>query len=333
MDPTGRTALGRGSLSVTRLGLGLAPVGGLYRAIGDVRAAAIVDRAWQQGLRLYDTAPLYGYGLSERRAGSALAGRHRDEFVFATKVGRLLVPGTEADPLWPEAPPEVKPHFDFSAAAVRRSIEESLERLGLDRVDILHLHDPDDHFGPALAEAYPALAELRAAGIIGAVGAGMNQAPMLARFIREAPAPGLDCVLLAGRYTLLDQSGLADLLPLCAERRVGVIIGGVFNSGLLADPDAGAHYDYAPAAQPLLDKTFALREVCRRYEVPLRAAALQFPFAHPAVTSVLVGADSPGQVDDAVAMAGHDIPGELWTALKAEGLLAEDAPTPEGAPR
>lgn len=345
MDPTGRVALGHSGVTVTRLGLGLAPIGGLYKVVGDSAAVAAVDRAWQHGLRLFDTAPLYGYGLSERRIGAAIAGRNRDDLVLSTKVGRLLVPSGEGGPaeqreLWPEAPPEVVPRFDFSARAVRRSLEESLERLGLDHVDIVHIHDPDDHFGPALAEAYPALAELRAEGAIRAVGVGMNQAPMLARFIRETSAtpgarrspadPGLDCVLLAGRYTLLDQSGLDDLLPLCAERGVGVIIGGVFNSGLLADPVPGARYNYAPAPQHLLDKAYALQRVCQRYDVPLRAAAVQFPFAHPAVTTVLVGADSAAQVDDAVAMATHEIPDELWAALKAEGLLAEAAPTPVG---
>jgi len=347
MDPTGRVALGRTEVTLTRLGLGLAPVGGLYRAVGDAPAVAAVDRAWQHGLRLFDTAPLYGYGRSERRAGAALAGRDRDGFVLATKVGRLLVPSGDGEPaeqrsLWPEAPPEVVPRFDFSARAVRRSLEESLDRLGLDRVDILHIHDPDHHFGPALAEAYPALAQLRAEGVIRAVGVGMNQAPMLARLIRETAPPGarqstaaagLDCVLLAGRYTLLDQSGLDDLLPLCAERGVGVIIGGVFNSGILADPAAGARYNYAPAPQRLLDKAYALRRVCQRYDVPLRAAAVQFPLAHPAVTTVLVGADSPAQVDDAVAMATHEIPDGLWEALTAEGLLAEAAPTPARAHR
>jgi D-threo-aldose 1-dehydrogenase len=333
MDPTDRVPLGRSPLTVTRLGLGLAPLGGLYTPVGDAQAAATVDRAWGHGLRLFDTAPLYGYGRSERRTGAALAARPRAELVLSTKVGRLLDPGEYPDPVWPEATPGVVPQFDFSAPAVLRSLRESLDRLGLDRVDLLHLHDPDDHFGPALAQAYPALARLRAAGTVGAVGAGMNQAPMLARFIRELPPPGLDCVLLAGRYTLLDQSGLDDLLPLCVEHGVAVIIGGVFNSGLLAEPVTGATYNYAPASQPLLDKALALQRVCGRYGVPLRAAAVQFPFAHPAVATVLVGARSPAEVDDAVAMVGHEIPDGLWTALKDEGLVAAAAPTPRGAYR
>jgi D-threo-aldose 1-dehydrogenase len=329
VDPTARTRLGRTALSVTRLGLGLAPIGGLYRSVGDATAAATVERAWESGLRLFDTAPLYGHGLSERRAGATLRSRPRDEFVLSTKVGRLLVPGhADPPPMWPEAPPGVEPRFDFSAAAVRRSLAESRERLGLDRVDIALLHDPDDHYEWALKQAYPALAELRERGVIGAVGAGMNQAPMLARLVRETAEPGLDCVLLAGRYTLLDQSGLDELLPLCADRGVAVIAGGVYNSGLLAAPKAGAPYDYGPAAADLLDRALTLRRVCERHGVPLRAAAIQFPAAHPAITAVIVGAASPAEVDDALAMFRYPVPGRLWSALKAEGLLRPDAVTP-----
>src|SRR6266545_1260238 len=282
MDSTALVRLGRSDLMVTRLGIGLAPIGGLYRPVGDEQGEATVDRAWERGLRLFDTAPLYGYGLSERRTGRALAKRPRDEFVLATKVGRLLEPGgADTQDIWPEASTTgVAPRFDFSYAAVRKSLDESLARLDMDRVDVLHIHDPDDHFDEALAGTYRALVELRAAGTIGAISAGMNQAPMLARFVREAGEPGFDCFMLAGRYTLLDQSGLDKLLPLCAERGIGV-----------------------------------------------RAAGIQFPLGHPAVTTVVIGARSPEQLDDNVEMFEHPIPEALWADLKSKGLLPEHVPT------
>jgi D-threo-aldose 1-dehydrogenase len=334
MDPAARVRLGRTGLTVTRLGLGLAPLGGLYQPSGDGTALATVDRAWKWGLRFFDTAPLYGHGLSERRVGAALASRPREEYVLATKVGRVLVPrnagdaGGAEDDLWPEAPPGIVPRFDFSASGVRRSHADSLSRLGLDRVDVLHLHDPDDHYEEALRQAYPELARLREAGRIGAVGCGMNQAEMPARLVREAPAPGLDCLLLAGRYTLLDQSGLVDLLPLCAERGVAVIAAGVYNSGLLADPAPGAPYNYRAAPPDLVERALALHAECERHGVPLRAAAIQFPLGHAAVTTVVVGANSPAQVEDAVAMFRYEIPPGLWSGLKSAGLLPDQVPTP-----
>jgi D-threo-aldose 1-dehydrogenase len=331
MRATEPVTLGRTDLVVTRLGLGLAPIGGLYEPVGDSRAVATVDRAWQQGLRLFDTAPLYGYGLSERRVGAALAERPRDGYVLSTKVGRLLEPdGPDTDDVWAEVDAGVAPRFDFSYPAVRASLSASLERLGLDRVDVLHIHDPDHHFDAALTGAYRALADLREAGVIGAVGAGMNQAPMLARFAREADDPGFDCFLLAGRYTLLDQSGLDDLLPLCARRGIAVLAGGVYNSGLLADPTPGTTYDYAPAPAPVLAKALAIRAVCDRYGVPLPAAAIQFPLGHPAVTSVVIGARSPEQVDENIALFEYPIPAALWADLRSEGLLPDHVPTPEG---
>ncbi|MEV7228064.1 aldo/keto reductase [Polymorphospora sp. NPDC051019] len=325
MRATDRVRLGHTDVRVTRLGLGLAPIGGLFTPVGDDVARATVDTAWEHGLRLFDTAPLYGAGRSERRAGAALSGRPRAEFAISTKVGRRLVSGGTAEqPFWAE-PTGLDPVFDFSYAGTMRSYAESLDRLGLDRIDIAHTHDPDQHFTEAVAGAYPALAELRERGAVGAVGAGMNQAPMLADLVR---ATDLDCVLLAGRYTLLDQSGLAELLPLCHERGVAVLAAGVYNSGLLADPRPGAPYDYAPAPPDLVDRALALRDVCRRHRVPLRAAAIRFPLGHPAVTSVVVGARSPDEVADAVAMFGWEIPGAFWVDLKRTGLLPADVPTP-----
>ena len=262
MNPTAKAQLGRADVTVTQLGLGCAPIGGLYQPVSDADARAVVDRAWEQGLRLFDTAPLYGSGLSERRLGEALRERPRDEFVLSTKVGRLLRAGGRPDPVFEGAPP-LEPVFDFSFDGVLRSLDESLERLGLDRIDVVHIHDPDDHFDDALAGAYPALERLRGEGVVRAIGVGMNQSEMLARFARETD---IDCVLLAGRYTLLDTSALDELLPLCLERGVAVIAGGVFNSGVLV---GNAHYNYAPAEPAVLARVRRLAEICARWEVPL----------------------------------------------------------------
>jgi D-threo-aldose 1-dehydrogenase len=318
MNPFERVELGRTGVPVTRLGLGLAPIGGLYQPVDDAQARATVERAWELGIRFFDVAPLYGNGLSERRAGPVLAGFPRDQFALSTKVGRLLRAGGGEPDIWAE-PAEVTPVFDFSDAGVLTSYAESLDRLGLDRVDILHLHDPDNHLRQAVTEALPALVRLREQGRISAVSAGMNQSKPLAELVRTG---ALDCVLLAGRYSLLDQSGAAELLPLCAERGVSVIVGGVFNSGLLADPKPGATYDYAPAPAGLLERALALRAACERHGVPLRAAAVQFPFSHPAVACVVVGARSPEEVEDAVRMSSVDIPDSLWHDLRAEGLIS-----------
>jgi len=314
MIVTERVRLGRTDVQVTRLGLGLAPIGGLFSAVDERQARATVEHAWRLGIRYFDVAPLYGNGLAERRAGPVLAGKPRAELTLSTKVGRLLRPGGgDAQQFWAE-PTDVSPVFDFSAAGVRTSYAESLQRLGLDRADILHLHDPDDHLGQARAEALPELARLREQGLIGAVSAGMNHPGPLAELVRTGE---LDCVLLAGRYTLLDQSGLTELLPLCAERGVSVIAAGVFNSGLLADPRPGASFDYTPVEPAMLERALELRAICERHGVPLRAAALQFPLRHPAVTCVLVGARSPEEVEDAVRMAAVPIPDALWHDLQA----------------
>lgn len=324
MNPTERVPLR--TLSVTRLGLGLAPIGGLYSPVPEAQAIATVDRAYELGLRLFDTAPLYGYGLSERRAGKALSGRPRAEYVLATKVGRLLVPGGgDGQDFWPQAPRDVAPVFDFSYDGVMRSHAESCERLGVDRIDLLHLHDPDDHEEEALEEGYRALAELRAAGQIGAISAGMNDAAPLARF---ALGYDFDCFMIAGRYTLLDTSAIDELLPRCAERGIGILAAGVFNSGLLSDPRPGAHYDYAVAPPELVSTAQTIERICQQYGVPLRAAALQFPFGHPAVTSVVVGARSPAEIEENARLCALPIPPELWAELKKNGLLPEEVPTP-----
>ncbi|GIF08276.1 aldo/keto reductase [Actinoplanes siamensis] len=323
MDPFERVPLGGTGVTVTRLGMGLAPIGGLYAPVGDVGATAAVDAAWELGIRFFDTAPLYGAGLSERRAGAALRGR--SGFTLSTKVGRRLVAGGDAgDSTWSE-PSGAAPLWDFTAEGVRSQHRQSLERLGLDRVDVLHLHDPDEHFPAALHEALPALVELREEGRIGAVSAGMNQSAMLTEFARTGH---FDCFLLAGRYTLLDQSGLRDLLPECTRRGISVICGGVYNSGILADPERNGTYDYRSAPPEILVRARAMAAVCARYGVPLRAAALQFPLAHPAVASVLIGMRSAAEAADAAAMAALEIPGELWHDLIKNGLLDAEVPLP-----
>jgi D-threo-aldose 1-dehydrogenase len=321
--------LGRTGLRTSRLGLGLASLGGLFAPVPGEQAAATVDRAWELGVRLFDTAPVYGYGRSETRTGAALAHRRRDAYVLCTKVGRLIEPGgPDTQPIWADPPPGVGPRLDYSAAGVLRSLEESLERLGLDRVDVLHVHDPDEDFGTAVGEAYRALAALRERGVIGAVSVGVNHAPVAARFLREAEPPGPDCVLLAGRYTLLDRSGLDELLPLCAERGVAVLAAGVYQSGLLADPRAGAPHGYTEIPVELAARVRELRAVCAEFGVPPLAAAVQFPFGHPAVAGVVVGARTPEEVSGTAGFLGHPVPADLWAALKARGLLPEGTPTP-----
>lgn len=324
---TERHTVGRSDLEVTRLGLGTAPLGGLFSHVPDEDAAAVVRRALDRGLRYLDTAPLYGHGTAERRVGAALrdaAGPHpRASYVLSSKVGRLIVetPGTtegaadgHADG-YADAPPSTAT-FDYTRDGIHRSLQASLERMGLDRIDLCYIHDPDDHEDEALGVAYPALHELREQGVVRAIGVGMNQSRIPTRFVRETD---IDAVLLAGRYTLLDQSGAKDLLPACAERGTSVVIGGVYNSGLLADPKPGATYDYQTAPPELVRRAQALARVCEQHAVPLMAAAIQFPLFHPSVATVLTGARSVRELEENVAMMNEDIPDALWTDLAAAG--------------
>jgi D-threo-aldose 1-dehydrogenase len=315
VNPTDRVPLGKTSLRVTRLGLGGAPLGGLFEAVADDEAHRVVEAAWQAGIRFFDTAPLYGHGLAEQRLGTVLRTKPRHEFVLATKVGRLLRRDAPPEPgqAYKGAPP-LNPTFDFSYDGVMRSVEESLARLGLDRIDVLHIHDPDDHFDEALAGAYRALDRMRKDGTIGAVGAGMNQSEMLVRFAREAD---FDCFLLAGRYTLLDRSGARELLPLCGDRNIAIIAGGVFNSGILANPGAGATFDYRAAPPALVERAARMKSISDRHGVDLKAAAIQFPLRHPAVATVLTGCRSVKEVEENVRMFETTIPDELWTELSA----------------
>ncbi|NUT51062.1 MAG: aldo/keto reductase [Saccharothrix sp.] len=297
----------RPDVVISGIGFGGAPIGDLYEPIDDDRARATVDAAWDGGIRYYDTAPHYGLGLSERRVGAALAGRRG--WTLSTKVGRLL----ERD----DTGTQVRVR-DYSRDGVTRSLEASLLRLGLDRIDIVYVHDPDDHWEQASTEAVPALCALRDQGVIGAVGVGMNQSAMLARFVAETD---VDLVMCAGRFTLLEQPALADLLPAAAGRRVGVIAAGVFNSGVLARarPSRDARYDYAQAPAPVLAKAQALADVCREHGTTLPAAAAWFPRTHPAVLGVVLGMSSAEQVRQNLALPCP--PDELWADLVARGLL------------
>ncbi|MEV6312222.1 aldo/keto reductase [Streptomyces sp. NPDC051840] len=319
-----RSRLGHSTVEITELSFGAAAIGNLFTEVDPEEAAATVAAAWDEGVRHFDTAPHYGLGLSERRLGEALRDKPRHAYTVSTKVGRLL------DPLPAEAaarqglsegyavPHTHRRRWDFSADGIRRSIEDSLRRLGLDRIDVVHLHDPDDHGEAAFREGYPALERLRAEGVVGAIGAGMNQTAMLTRFLRETD---VDAVLCAGRHTLLDHEALDELLPEAQSRGRAVIVGGVFNSGLLADPRPGATYDYQAAPAPLLEQALRLRSITEKHGVPLRAAALHHPLRHPAVAGVLVGARSPREIRDAAAQLRTEVPDALWEDLRAEGLL------------
>ncbi len=316
-------------VAVSRLGFGGAPIGNLYREISDSDAFGAVEAAWQTGVRYFDTAPHYGLGLSERRLGVALAGRPRAEYVISTKVGRLLEPadGVGLDDEGFAVPRQFRRVRDYSADGVKRSIESSLERIGTDRVEIVYIHDPDDYWDAAFGEAYPALEELRSQGVVGAIGVGMNQWEMPERFVRETD---IDVVMLAGRYTLLEQPALPSFLPACVERGVSVVACGVFNSGLLSKPvvAADAKYDYSDAPAALVARARAIAEVCERHGVTLPEVAIQFALGHPAVVSVVIGSRTAEQMTSNAAYFSAAIPPGLWAELKSSGLLDEEVPTP-----
>jgi len=298
---------------------GGAPIGGLYAPVSDEAAAATLAAAWDAGIRAFDTAPHYGVGLSEQRIGDFLAGRPRAEFVVSTKVGRRLVPATGpvdgADEFY--GTPTLRRVRDYSADGARRSLDDSLRRLRLDRVDIALIHDPDEHMAEALDGAYPALASLRAEGAVRAIGVGVNSAALAEWFVTRCD---LDCVLVAGRYTLLDDAAARSLFPLCAARGVAVLAAGVFNSGILADPREGARYDYALAPPGVLARVRRISEVCARYDVPVAAAALRYVLRHPAVTAAVVGVRTPGEVRADAGYLDLPIPDALWADLDPDRL-------------
>jgi D-threo-aldose 1-dehydrogenase len=317
------------NLEVTSIGLGSAPLGGLFSAVSDADAEATVARAWSLGVRFFDTAPLYGFGLAERRLGAFLRQQQRDSYVISTKVGRLLrVPdGAAYEDDHYKGTTRERPLFDFSHDGVMRSVEESLARLGLDRVDVLLVHDPDDHYGAAVSGAFRALRRLREDGTVKAIGAGMNQSEMLARFAEAVP---VDCFLLAGRYTLLDQGALDALFPLCLSRNIGILLRGIYNSGILANPVAGAKFNYEDADERLIARARELDALCRRHGTALKAAALQFCLAHPAVTVAVMGARNAAEVADNIAMSEQAVPAAFWQELRARNLVDARAPLPGG---
>ncbi|WP_306120733.1 MULTISPECIES: aldo/keto reductase [unclassified Roseitalea] len=357
MDITETRPIGTTELRLPTLGVGANPLGGLYEPVPAETVAAIVDRAFDRGVTFFDLAPVYGYGNAERFVGAALKDRPRDSFRCTTKVGRLLLdPDDPATPagredvmvLWQgeqlyKGTDPVRPYFDFSRDGVMRSLEASLERTGLDRFDALHIHDPDLHPDEAIDEAFRALSDLKSEGVIGAIGCGMNQWEMLADFANRAD---FDCFLLAGRYSLLDQSALPDLLPACEKSDISLIVGGVYNSGILSHPDPASirdvstdsaaipswtgnvTFNYVPASPEIVDKAAAIKRVCNAHGTSLMAAAIQFPLYHRVVASVLMGPRTPDHVDGNVDAFTEQVPDAVWSDLKAEGLLPAEAPTP-----
>ena len=333
MDPLQAVEIGATGLQVTRLGLGGAALGGLYADVPREEAVETIRRAVDLGTRLLDTAPQYGYGKSELFFGEALSGVPRDRFALSTKVGRVLNPA-DAPPTGVvfQNLPAMEAVFDFSRDGILRSFDECLERLKLDYVDILHIHDADENeenLPQVLAEAYPTVAQLRSEGAVRAISMGMDNAAPLLRFARECD---FDCFLIAGRYTLLDQSALEELLPLCEASGVSIILGGPYNSGILAsDLSEDSRYFYSKVPPEVLDAARRIKGTCDEYEVPLKAAALQFGLGHPAVASTIPGARSPEEAEENLRMVRYPIPEDLWTQLRGQRLIPDDAPTPAAA--
>ncbi|MGO4830692.1 aldo/keto reductase [Rhizobiaceae sp. 2RAB30] len=338
MQAPQKRRFGRSGLEVTAMGLGTAPLGNQFRAVSEEDSRAVIRGAWDAGLRYFDTAPMYGHGLSEHRLGEALRGLPRDEYVLSTKVGRLLKPvpaGGLTSFFWVDMPPFEVVH-DYSYDGCMRSFEDSLQRLGVSRIDVAFIHDIDvfshgaelqkQHFRTAMDSGWKALEKLRSEKLVSAIGVGCNEWQVCEAALRERD---FDCFLLAGRYTLLEQDALDTFLPLCQERDVAIVLGGGFNSGILATGAVkGAHYNYSEAGPEILERVAKIEAVCRQYEVPLKAAALQFVLAHPAIPTNIPGTRTKKHLDENVALIGHPIPGDFWAALKKQGLIRENAPTP-----
>ncbi len=329
--------LGRTSLRLTSLGFGTTMLGNLYRAVSEEEAFAATDAAYAAGIRFFDTAPHYGVGLAERRLGAALRRFKGEPPIISTKVGWLTKPalGRPLDESLFASPPPFLETSDYSHDGVMRSVEDSMQRLGTDRIDVLLIHDADrrnhgdnypEAFRKAMEGAYPTILRLREQGVVKAIGCGLNEWQACQAFLE---AGDFDCFLLAGRYTLLDQESLDSFLPLCERRGAGIILGGPYNSGILASgPVEGAFYDYAPASPAILERTRRIEAVCRRHGVPLKAAALQFPLHHPTVTTVIPGMANGIEAAENLRLLAHPIPADLWAELKRDGLLRGDAPTP-----
>ena len=328
--------IGRTELATTAIGFGSAPLGNRFRALTEGACQELVDDAWDRGTRLFDTAPMYGHGLAENRLGTALRSRPRNEYLLATKVGRLLRVSARGnhDPMWTNVPP-MGFVYDYSYAGTMRSIEDSLQRMLTDRIDIAFIHDCDRYghgenqpavFEEAITGAARALMELRDEGVIGAVGMGVNEADVC---VAAAQRADFDVFLLAGRYTLLEQAPLDELMPLCVDKGISLILGGVFNSGILAaGTTSGAHHNYESPSDQVLMRVRNIEAICARYDIPIAAAALQFVLAHPAVASALVGASNLTQQADNFRAATISVPDDMWTELQQQNLIRPDAPRP-----
>ena len=319
--------LGRSAVDVTQLGFGGGPLGGLFAPLDDDTAAGALAAAWDCGIRYFDTSPHYGIGVSERRVGELLRRKLRAEFTLSTKVGRVLVPQDPAgrtDESF-EVPATHRRVWDFSREGVLRSVDDSLTRIGVDRIDVLFLHDAENHFEAALRDGYPALAELRAQGIVGAIGAGMYHTGKLTRLVQETD---IDVVMLSGRYTLLDHSAIGDLLPACAARGVSVLAASIFNSGVLATPRPGAtaRFDYEPATPQLLRRAHRIADVCEAHGVTLPQVAMAFPLRHPVVVGIVAGIRSAEEARRNAEAFAARVPAQVWADLRDERLLDERVP-------
>ncbi|MBD0865145.1 MAG: aldo/keto reductase [Rhodobacteraceae bacterium] len=337
MHPATKNRFGRIDLAVSSFAFGTAPVGNIFREIDEETSDAMFQTAWRAGVRYYDTAPMYGHGLSELRTGYSLRWKARDDLVLSSKVGRVLKParkGAIEYAPWVNAGRNSM-HFDYSYDGTMRSFEDSLQRLNLEHMDIVFTHDIDvfTHgdeqpgvFKQAMDSCYRALDDLRGQGVVKAIGVGVNEWEVCHAALKTND---FDCFLLAGRYTLLEQEALNEFLPLCEARRVAVVVGGGFNSGILATgAREGAKYNYAPASAEIMNKVAKIEQVCANHNVLLPAAALQFVVAHPAIPSFIAGTRTVGQLTQNLDWFGHPIPADFWAEMKSKGLLHDDAPVP-----
>ncbi|WP_282127278.1 aldo/keto reductase [Roseobacter litoralis] len=337
MDPATKNKFGRVDLEVTAFGFGTAPVGNIFREIDEETSDGMFQTAWDSGVRYYDTAPMYGHGLSELRTGQSLRWKNRDDLVLSSKVGRRLVPAKRSDidfAPWTKAAP-FNLEFDYTYDGTMRAFEDSLQRLALERMDICFVHDIDIFtrgdaqpavFKQAMDGAWKALAKLRDEGVVSAIGVGVNEWQVCQAALE---ARDFDCFLLAGRYTLLEQEAQDTFLPMCEARGAAVVVGGGFNSGILATgAREGAKYNYAPAPAEIMDRVAKIEAVCAGHQVPLPAAALQFVVAHPAIPSFIAGTRTIAQLEQNLNWFRHEIPADFWAELKHEGLLRIDAPVP-----
>jgi len=337
MLPSEKRKFGRVNLEVSAFGFGAAPIGNIFNPITEEVSDGMIQHAWDRGIRYYDTAPMYGHGLSELRTGQSLRWKNRDDFVLSSKVGRILKPVRRQEidfAPWVNAAPFTM-HFDYSYDGTMRAFEDSLQRLALERMDICFIHDIDVFtrgaeqpavFKTAMDGCWKALEKLRSEGLVKAIGVGVNEWEVCHEALKQRD---FDCFLLAGRYTLLEQDSLNEFLPLCEKRGAAVVVGGGFNSGILATgAKPGAKYNYAPAPAEILERVTKIEDVCAEYQVPLPAAALQFVVAHPAIPSFIAGTRTVEQLEQNLKWFSHPIPLDFWAELKKRGLLREDAPTP-----